>query len=110
MIKWLTPYVAEFGVLPLNLGWTETHGIRPDGENVSWSTEGEYVGTRPVDNRIWVLNALVDGCRRYPELRQLLPERPSGAVDCLCCKHPLFAPGKMLCGVCGGVGWLPAQG
>jgi len=106
-LQWASPFVAEFAALPLYLGWTETIGIRPDGDLVRWSTEGDYAGVRPVEDRMWLLPALVDGARRYPELAILLPERPPGAVDCQCRNHPLLAPGQVLCGECGGVGWLP---
>ena len=92
---------------PLYLGWMETIGIRADGEMVSWSTEGDYSGLRPVEDRTWLLSALVCGVERYPELRALLPERPKEAVDCPCRKHPLLVSGKIRCGECGGIGWLP---
>lgn len=39
-LRWESPFVAEFTALPLYLGWTETIGIRPDGDVVRWSTEG----------------------------------------------------------------------
>lgn len=105
-VRWESPFVAEFAALPLYLGWTETIGIRANGEVVSWSTEGDYPGSRPVEDWLWVLSALVAGTERYPELRTLLPERPRDAIDCRCRKHPLLASGKVLCGECGGVGWL----
>ncbi len=104
-LKWQSPYVSQFSALPLYLGWMETIGIRADGELLFWSTEGEYAGTRPVEDRIWVLSALVAGAERYPELRALLPERPTNAVDCRCRKHPLLASGKVMCNECGGIGW-----
>ena len=107
--RWQSRYVAEFGALPLYLGWFETIGIRPGGEVITWSTEGEFAGTRPVEERTCVVSALVAGSERFPELRQLLPEREPGATDCPCRNHPLVASGQVLCGECGGVGWLPAQ-
>jgi hypothetical protein len=108
-LRWESPFVSEFSALPLYLGWTETIGIRADGELVRWSTEGEYSGVRPVEDRTWMLSALVSGAERHPELRALLPERPTEAIDCLCRKVPLLASGKVLCGECGGIGWLPAS-
>lgn len=45
-LKWLAEFAAQAGALPLYLGWFETIGLRPDGEVVSWSTEGEYPGTK----------------------------------------------------------------
>jgi hypothetical protein len=62
-------------------------------------------------NRLKVLSVLVWGASRYPELRELLPEREPGATDCRCRHHPeLFGPAKMICPQCGGIGWLPASG
>ncbi len=109
-IRWLAPYVAEFAALPMFLGWIETIGIRPDGELVRWSTEGDYPGTLPVDDRSGVLTALVSGADRYPELRPLLPVRGPDAIDCPCRAIPLIVSGKVGCAECGGIGWLPAPG
>src|SRR4051812_3342300 len=81
---WQAGYVTNFGALPLYLGWTETIGITPDGRVIRWSTEGEYAGARPVEDRDWVLLTLVDGAARYPGLRSLLPERGAEAIDCAC--------------------------
>jgi hypothetical protein len=106
----VTPYVAQFAALPLYLGWFETIAIRADGEIVSWSTEGEYPGVRPVEDRYLWLSALVDGSRRYEPLRSLLPRRPAGAVDCRHLGHPMFEVGKVFCPVCCGLGWIvPAK-
>ena len=108
-MRWAVPYVSEFAALPLYQGWTETIGIRPDGEVVRWSTEGDFAGVRPVEDRMWLLSALVVGAQRYPELAALLPERTPDAIDCQCLNHPLVASGQVLCGECGGVGWLPLR-
>ncbi len=105
---WLVPYAAQFGALPLYSGWTETIGIRPDGEFVRWSTEGFFVGTRPVEDRSWALTALVAGAARYPELRPFLPVRGPDAVDCPCRAIPMCVSGELGCAECGGLGWLPA--
>src|SRR5438094_239226 len=102
-LRWQSPFVAEFAALPLYLGWTETIGIRCNGELVRWSTESDYPGVRPVEDRIWVVSALVAGVQRHPELRPLLPARAPGAVDCPCQGHPLLASGKVLCNQCGGI-------
>jgi hypothetical protein len=105
-LQWEESYVAEAAALPLYLGWTETIGLRADGEIVRWSTEGEYPGVQPVEDRYLWLSALVVGCQRYPQLRVLLPSRPAGAVDCRHLSHPLFAEGKVLCPECCGLGWI----
>ena len=107
-LRWLAPYVTQYDALPLYPGWTETIGIRPDGELVRWSTEGDFDGTRPVEDWSWALAALVAGADGYPELRPFLPVRGPGAVDCPCRAIPLCVSGKVICGECGGLGWLPA--
>lgn len=104
-LRWEESYVAEFSALPLHLGWFETIAIRPDGEIVRWSTEGEYPGVRPVEDRFYWLPALVDGSRRYTELAVLLPQRPAGAVDCLSCR-PVFGEPGIICGDCLNLGWV----
>jgi hypothetical protein len=109
-VRWASPFVAGLGALPLYFGWTETIALRPDGELICWSTEGQYAEVRPLQDRTWVLLSLVTGAERYPELRALLPERPPDAVDCPCRKHPLLASRQFLCGRCGGVGWLATEG
>ena len=106
-LRWQVPYVTEFGALPLYLGWIETIAIRPDGEVVRWSTEGDYEGALPLEDRGWLLPALVTGARRYPELKVLLPAREPGAIDCPCRGHEMFVSGRVICGQCGGLGWLP---
>lgn len=108
-LRWHSPHVARHGALPLYAGWTETIGIRADGELVRWSTEGEFDGTRAVEERSWVLTALVAGAGRYAELRPLLPVRGPDAVDCPCRAIPLCVSGQVGCGECGGLGWLPAD-
>jgi hypothetical protein len=107
-LRWLVPYVKTFGALPLYHGWTETIGIRPDGEVIERSTEDEYEGHRPVEERTWILISLVTGARHYPELRSLLPVREPGAIDCPCRSVRLLASGEVICGDCCGLGWLPA--
>jgi hypothetical protein len=103
-----SPYVARFSALPLYVGWTETIGLRPDGQVIRWRTEGEYDGVLPVEeHNNWLLAALVAGTKKYPELQTLLPVRGPDAVDCRCQSVPIFAAGKIMCSECGGLGWLP---
>jgi hypothetical protein len=104
--RWHLPHVAEFGALPVYAGWTETIGLRPNGEMVRWSTEAEYQGIQLLEDPTWALIALVNGASRYAELRALLPTRGPAAVDCPCRKHPLFGSGKVVCPECAGLGWL----
>lgn len=104
-LLWLLPHVREHGALPLYVGWTETAGIRPNGELIRWSTEG-WPGAFELGD-VWQKIALVKGSERYAQLRRLVPARPRDARDCETCKgsgrlpvHP-----EVIC-QCGGVGWV----
>ena len=106
--RWEAEAVAEFAAPPLIRHWSETFGLRADGEVVRWHTDlnEPYPGVRPVEERYDWLSALVEGARRWPELRALLPARPPGARGCVCAGHSLFAPGKVLCTECCGLRWV----
>jgi len=84
--------------------------LRPSGEVVVVGEDYDHPDVDAVHtDRSNVLRALVWGSRRYPALRELLPARPPGAVDCRCRQIPVFAEGKVLCPECGALGWLPPQ-
>jgi hypothetical protein len=102
------PWVAEHAALPLIRHWFETIGLRADGEIVRWSTDDHphrFAGVRQVEDRYDWLSALVEGSRHYPELEELLPLRKPHALDCQCVGNPQFAPGRILCPDCCGLGW-----
>jgi len=87
--------------------WADFY-LRPNGEVVIVGEDFDYPDVDTVHaDRSTVLMALVWGAQRYPELRELLPSRPPGAVDCRCRTVPAFAEGQALCPECGGLGWLP---
>jgi hypothetical protein len=100
--------VPECGALPLYSDMGGVIGIRPDGTLVEWSHDGGGRDARPVEDRIWVLIALVAAARRYPEFQKLLPVRGPGAIDCVCRRTPACVSGLIYCGRCGGMGWLAA--
>ncbi|MBK7582659.1 MAG: hypothetical protein IPI67_20985 [Myxococcales bacterium] len=112
-LQWQTEYVRTNQALPLYIGWTETFAIRPDGDLVRWSTEGEWPGVRPLDGAIWINSALVQGAKRYPQLKSLIPDRSTDARTCDDCGGTGTIGGvpgpfdNVVCR-CGGIGWLPA--
>ena len=55
----------------------------------------------------WKLVALVAAAERFPELKQLLPARPSGVVDCAVCSGTGRLAQGPRCGACLGLGWPP---
>jgi hypothetical protein len=109
-IRWEYRYVAMFKALPLYLGWTETIGIRQNGEVIRWSTEDEYVGTQSVEDHSWLITALISGAKWYPEIQSLIPKRGESDKNCWCANYPRFRSGELICGTCGGIGWLSTYG
>jgi len=110
---WLAPYVAKYNILPLLINWTETTGITPDGAIRKFSADGdysEYEGLRTVDAQLF-FGALVQGARKYPELRSLIPARPHDAKTCESCRGlGLYPPDLDIVCECGGVGWRMPDG
>jgi hypothetical protein len=96
----------ESGALPLYADIRGVIGIRPDGTLLEWSHDGGGRDIRPVEDRHWVLIAVVAGARRYPKLRGLLSARGPDAVECQCRKIPSCISGLIWCGKCGGLGWV----
>jgi hypothetical protein len=106
-LQWQLPHVRAHGALPLYVGWTETAAIRPDSEMLRWSTEGDWAGTRELEQVHWVTMALVRGAERYPSLRALMPSRPESARHCVACKGTgRFPLGPEIICECAGVGWM----
>jgi hypothetical protein len=106
--EWQLGYVAQFEALPLFYGWTETLALQPDGSLVRWSTEAEYEGLKPIERLVDCALALVRIGELDEGLRNLIPPRPHGVVDCPAClgigrlpQHP-----DLIC-ECGGLGWRP---
>ena len=74
---------------------------------------GDFVGygwdsaaVTPVVEDIWIAVALSALGRQYPELRELLPERPDEACPCPDCSGSgWLMNGSLFCGQCRGFGW-----
>lgn len=101
--------VTRLNALPIGGGLWSAHYLRPTGEVLVVGEDYD----RPDEDHVYtdrarILQAIVWGCRLYPELRALVPERPEGATDCPCLRQPdLFGQDGVICPDCGGVGWLP---
>jgi hypothetical protein len=75
------------------------------GEFVLYNPESETV--TPVEDALWVEVALASLGRHYPELRDLLPERPAGAAVCPNCSGSgWLLDGRLFCRRCRGLGWI----
>ena len=103
-------HAVRLGTLHIGEDLWSNYYLRPRGEVI---VVGEAVDQPDVDtihtDRSSVLRALIWGAQRHPQLRELLPRRPPGAVDCRCAQVPMFAEGRLLCSECNALGWLPPQ-
>lgn len=99
----------ELNILPILFDWTGFIGIRPDCTYIYYDEENNQ--WKPEHNRAWQITALVDGSKRYKQLKKLLPEKTEAASDCPECNATghLVISGKvnekMICGRCFGLGW-----
>jgi hypothetical protein len=110
----LVEAVARSGALPVYMDMGGALLLHPDGEVLCLPWD-EIGGLAPESDSGWRLTALVVGAEKYPELRPLVPVRPSGTADCEWCKGGgrihIEGTGNRrgpICGRCYGIGWLSA--
>ena len=105
--------VACFRILPLVLSWSGGWAIRSDGQIISFSYDEPY--DLKVEEDVITRNmVLYRGSLKYPELSDLVPEKPCDATECPGCGGtgvPLavkeFGLNKEIFACqCGGLGWL----
>jgi hypothetical protein len=102
------------GALPVVSDMGGCFLLRPNGSiiSIAWDKPADW---RPEDDPRVRNLVLFAASQKYPELRELAPQRPSGAPDCPFCggtgKHPMSAKrGLENVGCyCGGLGWIPAN-
>ena len=113
MANRLREIVAEHGMLPLQFDMAYCVGIRPDLSiiGVLWEDRGNLErasdGPRLFSDHVNRDIALISGARSYPELRELLPPRPSPAPICPKCDDRGDASEPCL--LCHGLGWIPER-
>jgi len=103
--------VSRFQFLPLYRGWVSTLGIRPDGSMVRWDHEDEPDVIKALDDPFWTRTALALGAKKFPELADLIPERPPHAVTCnVCGGTGVLEEMKDVVCECGSLGWkIPGE-
>jgi hypothetical protein len=87
-----------------DLGGTLLLGV--DGE--VYTQNHNTMEIAPESDLRWRLVAWVSAAERVPELRMLLPPRPTGTPDCRVCGgagNILIRKSQVGCGVCWGLGW-----
>jgi len=53
-----------------------------------------------------VIASLVIGSKRFPALKELLPQRSAAALDCgVCAGTGRYKDFDIICGACNGLGW-----
>ncbi|WP_163870938.1 hypothetical protein [Myxococcus eversor] len=92
----------ESGALPLYGDLGGLIAIHPDGTVLTY--EWETSRSEVTDER-WTVVALTNGCRKHPELRELLPPRTASALDCATCTGTGSLAHSVTCGTCLGLGW-----
>jgi hypothetical protein len=106
---WVQEQAQQLSALPVGKGMFSWWFLTPDGEAIKVDGEIEVGKTTRFADRINVMSALVWGSEKYPELREALPPREAGAINCRCQCNPDTA-GRFICPACGGIGWLPKCG
>jgi len=104
---WVRSQAKRLTALAVNLDLWSWWFLAPTGEVILVAV-GDDTEHKRYDDRGHVLVALVWASESYPELRQVLPQRPPDAVDCRCAEIQRTAEKTFLCTDCGDLGWLPA--
>lgn len=106
-LSWLRRRIRDSRFLPLYVGWSATLGIRCDHTYVRIDNEVEDAPPEEVSDAFSRRLAICQGVKKYPELSDLLPQRPSQAVDCSSCggAGEIAGAPEIVC-ECGGIGWL----
>lgn len=97
----------EHSALPLDMDSGGFHALRMDGSVVVFFWDEADIKRVESDPRQRYV-ALFQGAKKYPELRLLIPPRPTAAQTCSHCKGAGTIPEMptLIC-YCGGLGWVP---
>ncbi|MEW6125968.1 MAG: hypothetical protein AB1757_02795 [Acidobacteriota bacterium] len=109
----LRQLAGQFKALPLCIDWEKCWALKPTGEVVVFSHEGDSPQLAEERDVRMINVALFQGSLTYPEIKPLVPARPSDARDCPFCTEKGIEPQslenqQMIC-YCGGLGWVPEQ-
>ena len=93
---------ARFNALPLYEDIGGVLALCSDGTMMQVAPDADTA--QPVTDERWITVALVAGAERYPDLRELLPQRPPNAQPCAVCRGTGRVHGAW-CGACSALGW-----
>ncbi len=98
----------EMQALPVYKDLGGTLGFNAEGTVLSLDWESEQV--RPTIDHGWMIVAAVAASEKYPEMREILPEKPPTAKTCPMCTGMgklVFTPKLTVgCATCWGLGWV----
>jgi hypothetical protein len=77
--------------------------ITPEGEVLEYDFETRITA---VAEGNWRTAGFTRAARRFPELKDLAPLRPSSAVNCPVCGGCGVIVANIGCGTCWGTGWI----
>ena len=91
--------------LPVYFDFSGALGFTPDGTVLHHDLESRQT-TAMTDER-WIVIAAVSAAEKYPDLREMLPDKPPTAKTCtLCSGTGRQLEIKAFCGNCAGLGWV----
>lgn len=89
--------------LPVLLGIGGALSLTPEGKVLSYDYEART--TTAADERA-TKRALLHASRRFPDLKNLAPKRPSSSEACDACNGSGILISRSECGKCAGLGWV----
>ncbi|HEX5727500.1 MAG TPA: HEAT repeat domain-containing protein, partial [Longimicrobiaceae bacterium] len=95
----------DLNALPLHSSLIYLWAIRPDGTVLCMDHEAFGHPTEPETEPLAAFAAVVQGARTYPELRDVIPPPPAGALPCDRCAGRGWRSGNEHCFSCRGFGW-----
>jgi hypothetical protein len=103
---WPARVCKEMNALPLHGNQVYLWALRPDGVVLCLDHESASHRVDAESDPLTRFAVLVRGAARYPELRQIVPPPPSGAVRCEACGGTGSGEAPMPdCLKCNGLGW-----
>ncbi len=103
-------WMQHLEALPVCFDLGTAYYLRADGCVLVAGLDSDDPKHAVVDSRpTALLNALVSGSRRYPQMSALIPRRPHHAIDCPDPAHEYLTSKGIRCPRCCGLGWIEPE-
>jgi hypothetical protein len=91
--------------LPVYSDMSGSLAIAPDGTILYYNSESGHISEVVMEE--WRIIAAVSAAKKFPDLGEMVPERPWGAKSCpFCSGTGGQLEGRAFCGKCHGLGWI----